>query len=53
MKKYIYENLLIWENMAYPETITVYKTSGPRHVLYYLTWSSDKKFGDLGLDHSA
>jgi len=29
--------------MTYLTTITLRKASGPRHVLYYLMWPSDKK----------
>jgi len=45
-KNIIMKNSLSWQNITYPETATLRKMSGPRHVLYYLMWPSDKKFGD-------
>ena len=34
---------LVEYSMPRAETITLRKTSGPRHVLYYVVWPSDKK----------
>jgi len=46
MKKCNHENLLIWNNTTYPETITLRKMSSPRHVWINLCGPPKKTFGD-------